>query len=170
MLMRLLTVVVATLALAAAALAGAADREPAAEIQPRVEHHIREAMVLSQHFEVLVGAECPRFPNVGEWNAYVEGEVDRMLLLAAHVEQAWVEAKRTGDDEVRRTAKAPRRRLDEARVLVDKLQGCAADHGTGFGPMGVWRRVEREVPRRQAEIALPDVPTSTSPSAAPVSQ
>ena len=155
MLMRLLIVVVATLALAAAALAGAADREPAAEIQPRVDHHIREAMVLAQHFEVLVGAECPRFPNVGEWNAYVEGEVDRMLLLAAHVEQAWVEAKRTGDDDVRRAAKAPRRRLDDAPQIIEKFTACAQDNGATFSAGLVYRRIERELPNRQAEIALP---------------
>lgn len=153
--MRLMIVAVATLALAAAVLARAADREPASEIQPRVDHHIREATVLAQHFETLVGAECPHFPNVGEWNAYVEGEIDRMLLLAAHVEQAWVEAKRTGDDDVRRAAKAPRRRLDDAPQIMDKLAACAQDNGTMFSAGPVYRRIERDLPRRQADIALP---------------
>ena len=153
--MLFLIVACATLALAAAVPARAADREPAAEIQPRVDHHIREAMVLAQHFEGLVGAECPRFSNVGGWNAYVEGEIDRMLLLAAHVEQAWVEAKRTGDDDVRKAAKAPRRRLDEATQVVDKLAVCADSNGTSFSAGPVYRRIERDLPRRQAEIALP---------------
>ncbi len=153
--MRLLIVAVATLAVAAAVPARAADREPASEIQPRVDHHIREATVLAQHFEVLVGAECPHFSNVGQWNAYVEGEIDRMLLLAAHVEQAWVEAKRTGDDDVRRAAKAPRRRLDDAPQIMDKLAACAQDSGATFEAGRVYRRIERDLPRRQADIALP---------------
>ena len=153
--MRILTAVAATIVLVAAVHAGAADREPASEIRPRVDHHIREATVLAQHFETLVGAQCPRFPNAGEWNAYVEGEVDRMLLLAAHVEQAWVEAKRTGDDDVRRAAKAPRRRLDDAPQIMDKLAACAQDHGATLSPGSVYRRIERDLPGRQADIALP---------------
>ena len=73
----------------------------------------------------------------------------------AHLEQAWVEAKRTGDDDVRRTAKAPRRQSDQLRQLVDKLTTCAEANGASFSPATIWRRIEREVPRRQAEIALP---------------
>jgi len=153
--MRLLIVAFATLAVAAAVPARAADREPASEIQPRVDHHIRAATVLAQHFELLVGAECPHFSNAGQWNAYVEGEIDRMLLLAAHVEQAWVEAKRTGDDDVRRAAKAPRRRLDDAPQIMDKLAACAQDNGATFEAGRVYRRIERDLPRRQADIALP---------------
>jgi hypothetical protein len=153
--MRLLTAVAATFVLVAAVPAGAADREPASEIQPRVDHHIREAAGLAQHFKTLVGAQCPRFATVGEWTAYVEGEVDRMLLLAAHVEQAWVEAKRTGDDDVRRAAKAPRRRLDDAPQIMDKLAACAQDHGATFSAGPVYRRIERDLPTRQADIALP---------------
>jgi hypothetical protein len=77
------------------------------------------------------------------------------VLLVAHLEQAWYEATRTGDDDVRRTAKAPRKRMDQARALLDKLQGCAEGNGASFSTMGVWRRIEREVPQRQTEIALP---------------
>ena len=153
--MRFLRAVAVTIVLVAAVPAGAADREPASEIQPRVDHHIREAAVLAEHFETLVGAECPRFASAAEWNAYVEGEVDQMLLLAAHLEQAWVEAKRTGDDDVRRAAKAPRRRLEDAPQLIDKLTACAQDNGTTFSPGPVYRRIERDLPTRQAEIALP---------------
>lgn len=137
---------------------------------PRVEHHARQAEQLARHFQNLTQTECRRFATPAEWRAYVNGEIDRIVLMVAHVEQAWVEAKRTGDDDVRRAAKAPRRRLDDARALVDKLQGCAADHGTSFGPMQVWRRIEREAPQRQAEIALPTVPAADPSPAGPVSQ
>jgi len=75
--------------------------------------------------------------------------------MAAHVEQAWVEAKTTGDDEVRQAAKAPRKRLGEARPLLNKLQTCAENNGATLSTASVWQRIDREIPRRQAEIALP---------------
>ena len=129
--------------------------EAAADIQPRVEHHIREVRALIAHFETFVADPCPHFSTPGEWNAYADGEIDRMLLLAAHAEQAWVEAKRTGDDAVRQTAKAPRRRLDEAPQILTKLSSCAHDNGVDLSPESVYRRIERALPQRQSEIALP---------------
>lgn len=152
--MRYLIPLVAALALGLAVPADA-NREAAADIQPRVDHHIRELGLLVQHFEAFVTAECPRFGAVAEWNAYAEGEIDRMLLLVAHAEQAWVEAKRTGDDDVRRSAKGSRRRLDEAPRILNKLAACAQDNGTTISPASVIRRIEGELPRRQSEIALP---------------
>ena len=144
------------LVLLAGAPARAMDRRPAADARARVEHHVRAVTDIERHFREVVDARCPRFPSVGEWEQYFDGEVDRVVLLVAHVEQAWVEAKMTGDDDVRRYAKEPRKRLDEARVLLDKLHACAADNGTSFSDMSVWRRIEQEVPRRRAEIALPE--------------
>jgi hypothetical protein len=132
-----------------------ANREAAVDILPRVDHHIRHVGVLVEHFETFVAAECPRFDTLDEWNAYAEQEIDRMLLLAAHAEQAWVEAKRTGDDEVRRIAKAPRRRLDDAAQILNKLAACAEGNGTTLSPGSVYRRLERDLPARQADIALP---------------
>jgi len=128
---------------------------PAAEIQPRVDHHIREVGVLVEHFETFVAGECPRFTTTADWETYAESEIDRMLLLAAHAEQAWTEAKRTGDDDVRRAAKAPRRRLDEAPKILNKLSACAEGNGVTLSPASVYRRLERDLPRRQSEIALP---------------
>ena len=129
--------------------------EPAGDIQPRVEYHIREVGALIEHFETFVSGRCPRFSTTAEWDTYAEGEIDRMLLLAAHAEQAWVEAKRTGDDDVRRAAKAPRRRLDEAPQILNKLSACAEDNGVTVSPGRVYRRLERDLPRRQSEISLP---------------
>jgi hypothetical protein len=124
-------------------------------VRARVDHHLRQVERLSGHFETLLSSTCPHFPGPTEWQTYVDGETDRLVLLVAHLEQAWVEAKRTGDDEVRRAAKAPKRQSDQGRALVDKLAACAESNGASFSPMAIWRRVEREVPRRQAEIALP---------------
>lgn len=153
-LMRYLMLLVATLAVGVAVPAQA-NREAAADIQPRVDHHIREVGVLVQHFETFVAGACQLFATFDEWNTYAESEIDRMLLLVAHVEQAWVEAKRTGDDDVRRSAKAPRRRMDDAPQILTKLAACAEDNGTTISPVSVYRRIERDLPRRQSEIALP---------------
>jgi hypothetical protein len=128
---------------------------PPEEARARMEHHLREVRQLSQHFEGVLAAECPQFASSREWKAYFDAEVDRVVLLMAHLEQAWVEAKHTDDDDVRRTAKVPRRRIDQARTLIEKLQICAERNGAPFSQMSVWRRIEREVPQRQSEIALP---------------
>jgi hypothetical protein len=125
------------------------------EARVRVTYHLQQADALVRQFEGMVTAECPRFATRTEWDGYVDDTIDRVVLLAAHIEQAWVEAKRTADDEVRREAKAPRKRMDQARLLVEKLQGCADNHGTGLPTASLLRRIEREVPLRQAEIALP---------------
>lgn len=128
---------------------------PADEVRPRVEHHLRQASELADHFDAVVRNGCPRFTTPGQWDAYVDGEMERVILLAAHLEQAWVEAKTTGDDDVRRAAKAPRRRLEEARALLTMLSTCAEANGTTLPTGTLWRQLEREVPRKQAEIALP---------------
>lgn len=128
---------------------------PAAAVWPRVAHHLDEASRLAAHFEGVLRENCPRFGTSAEWHTYLDGELQRVVLLVAHVEQAWVEAKTTDDDDVRRAAKAPRRRVQEAQGLVDKLAGCAEANGTYLQVSALWRRVEQEVPRAQAEITLP---------------
>jgi hypothetical protein len=146
---------VAVLILLSVPAAVAVGTKPAAEVLPRVEYHLRQIEQLAEHFAGVLRSPCPQFATADAWNSYFDGEVDRVVLLVAHVEQAWVEAKQTGDDDVRRAAKAPRKRLDEARTLLDKLQKCADDNGASFNQMGVWRRIEREVPRRQTQITQP---------------
>ena len=127
----------------------------AEQARPRVEHHLQEIDRLTQHFDTVIQNPCPRFATTKEWEDYFNGEVEQVVLFWAHVEQAWVEAKRTGDDDVRREAKAPRKKTHQARALMDKLESCAADNGASFSPFAVWRRIEREVPERQTQIALP---------------
>ena len=147
----------AVLALVVTLLAGpalATESTPEAA-RVRVDHHLRQVERLSGHFETLLSSTCRHFPSPVEWQTYVEAETDQLVLLVAHLEQAWVEAKRTGDDDVRRAAKAPKRQSDQGRALVDKLAACAETNGASFSPVAIWRRIEREVPRRQAEIALP---------------
>src|ERR1051325_9880398 len=128
---------------------------PAAAARVRVQHHLRVVERLGEHFASVLKDECPRFSSAAAGDAYVDAETDDLVLLVAHLEQAWIEAKRTDDDDVRREAKAPRRRSAQARALVDKLSQCAERNGATFSAVDVWRRVERDVPRRQAEIALP---------------
>jgi hypothetical protein len=145
----------ALLTIAVALPASAAGVKTPEQVRPRVDHHLRHVEDLAQHFESVLTTACPRFTSPGEWDRYLDTEVDRVVLLLAHVEQAWLEAKTTGDDEVRRVAKAPRRRVEQARALLDKLSGCAGSNGTSLNQAGLWRRIERDVPQRQAEIALP---------------
>src|SRR5205085_3553722 len=132
-----------------------ADAIAPAEARARVEHHLRHVEQLTGHFEALIAESCQRFPSRIAWDTYIDTETDRLALLLAHLEQAWVEAKRRPDDDVRRAAKAPRRQSDQMRHLADKLTTCAELNGTSFVTQALWRRVEREVPHRQAEIALP---------------
>jgi hypothetical protein len=143
------------LALAPAAPARAGGDRPAEAVRPRVEHHLREAEQLARHFEGILAAACPQFETAREWRHYFNGEVDRVVTLLAHLEQAWAEAKTTPDDDVRRAAKAPRRQRERVPPLIEKLQACANGNGSGFTLPGVWRRIERDVPQRQSEIALP---------------
>jgi len=151
----LASLVAGLLALLGAPSVFAAGTKPAAEVMPRVEYHLGHIEELAQHFEGVLRSPCPHFTTPDEWKSYFDDEVDRVVLLVAHLEQAWVEAKQTGDDDVRRAAKAPRRRLEEARTLLDKLQTCAGDNGASFSQMSVWRKIEREVPERQAQITQP---------------
>ena len=102
----------------AVAPAGAHDERPPEEARARMQHHLAEVQQLAEHFDGVMSADCPRFASPREWSTYLDGEIDRVVLLVAHLEQAWYEATRTGDDDVRRTAKAPRRRLEQARSLV----------------------------------------------------
>ena len=125
------------------------------EVLPRVDHHLRHVETLAQHFQSVMTTDCPRFGSANEWHRYLDGEVERVVLLIAHVEQAWVEAKTTGDDSVRRAAKAPRKRVEQARALLGKLSDCADANGSSLDHFGLWRRIERAVPQRQTEIALP---------------
>lgn len=147
--------VVAALTFTLAGVASASGVKSPEEVRPRVDHHLRAVETLAQHFESMLSADCPRFASAGEWDRYLDGEVERVVLLMAHVEQAWIEAKTTGDDDVRRVAKAPRKRVEQARTLVGKLSGCADANGSTLNQLALWRRIERRVPQRQAEIALP---------------
>jgi hypothetical protein len=154
--MRVLLLAAVLLLVAPAAPGDAREPHRPVEVaRARMEHHLEHVYRLSEHFETVLDRDCPRFASPREWRAYVDGELDRMVLLIAHLEEAWIEAKHTGDDTVRRAAKAPRRRVDRARLLLDKLSGCAEGNGASLSPGSLWRRIEREVPQRQADIALP---------------
>jgi hypothetical protein len=151
--MRALIVLAVALTIAAPGAVGAERTPEAARV--RVDHHLSEVREIASHFEGVLAQDCPRFASPAEWNAYFDGQIERVVLLLAHVEQAWTEAKQTGDDDVRRYAKAPRKQVDRARTLLDKLQACARENDAAFSPMALWLRIEQQVPQRQVEIALP---------------
>ena len=149
------SVATAVLTVALTLPAAASDFKSPDQVRPRVDHHLQQVESLAQHFETVMTADCPRFASATQWDRYLDGEVEHVVLLMAHVEQAWVEAKTTGDDDVRRVAKAPRKRVEQARALIGKLSSCADANGSPLNQAGLWRRIEREVPQRQTEIALP---------------
>jgi hypothetical protein len=151
-----LAIAVPAVLLAVPIPAGATER-PADEARVRVSHHLQAATHLHRHLEGVLNDSCPRFATRQEWDAYFDGEIDRVVSLLAHMEQAWAEAKTTDDDDVRRFAKAPRKQFDKARAraLLAKLHTCATANGSSFNDFWLWRRVAREIPRRRAEIALP---------------
>jgi hypothetical protein len=151
---RTVVALVAAQLLGLAAWASAGDRT-ADEARPRVEHHLTEAGQIVRHFESVIAEDCPRFTTSAERRAHVDAEVERVVLLVAHLEEAWSEAKRTSDKDVRRAAKAPRAQVGQAPSLVTKLQTGVDGDGVSLEPRAIWRRVEQEVPRRRAEIALP---------------
>ena len=152
--MRLIAGLVAAQVLGLATTVSAGDRT-ADEARPRVEHHLIAADQIVRHFESVIAEDCPKLDSAGERQAYIDGEIERVVLLVAHLDEAWSEAKRTSDKDVRRAAKAPRAQVGQAQNLVTKLQTCAGDGGASLEPRAVWRRVEQEVPRRRTEIALP---------------
>ena len=82
---RVVTPFALTVVLVAPALA---DVLPAAAARVRVEHHLQYVERLSTHFESMLTGSCPRFPSREAWDAYVEAESDRLVLLLAHLEQA----------------------------------------------------------------------------------
>jgi hypothetical protein len=136
-------------------LATAPEAPEPLEPRARVEHHLREAEQLARHFEGVLAGSCPEFDTTEEWDSYVDSEVDRVVLLLAHLERARFEARASGDGELRQRAREPRKRAQEARRLVEKFMTCADDNGGAFDPLALWPRIERDVARRQAEIALP---------------
>src|SRR6267142_7284727 len=155
--MRLIAGLIAAQVLGLAIIVSAGDRT-ADEARPRVEHHLIVVIVADQivrHFEGVIAEDCPKLDSAAERRAYIDGEIERVVLLVAHLDEAWSEAKRTSDKDVRRAAKAPRAQVGQAQNLVTKLQTCAGDGGASLEPRVVWRRVEQEVPRRRTEIALP---------------
>ncbi len=145
-----LALVAALVLLPGAASAGAPDGARA-----RVDHHLRQAESLMQRVAALLARDCPRFATPAEWDAYLAAEVDTVILLMAHLQEAWREAKTTEDNEVRQAAKAPRRRAGEGRPLLEKLQACAEQNGSSVSAFGLYWRIRQEVPKRQALIALP---------------
>src|SRR3989442_12947431 len=72
----------------------------------RVDYHVAQAIEIAEHFDGVIKSDCPRFGNSGEWQAYVDDEVSRMVLMADHVAQAREESKLSGVEEGPRDAQA----------------------------------------------------------------
>src|SRR5437867_13092349 len=86
-------------------IASAAGDRPADEARPRVAHHLRAADKIAREFDDVLVGECPRFASAGEWDAYLDAKVDRVVTFVAHRDQAWGGAKGTGEQDVRRVGR-----------------------------------------------------------------
>jgi len=96
--MRLLAVLIAAQVLGSAAVTTAATGRPTRHAREWSIIYL-EAEQIVRHFERRDRRGIPRFDTVPSDGAYVDGEVDRVVLLVAHLEEAWSEAKRTSDKE-----------------------------------------------------------------------
>jgi hypothetical protein len=128
---------------------------PPADPRARIEHHLARVHDLADHFEAVLALDCPRFDDPLQWQRYVDAEIDRAVLLAAHLREASAEARRAGSHELRELARSARHRFRDGRALYRKLNACARANGGSLGLLALYRRMEADLPGRQAEIALP---------------
>jgi hypothetical protein len=138
--------------------AGAAPgRLPAdrAAAEARVAFHLARAEALHRALAPAVYGPCPRLPGRAAWDAHLAALVDEGVTFAAHLAEAWREAKRADDAELRLRVKATKRRLltGDPVALVTKLSRCAWNHGSVLDVMAVWRRAADEVPGRRRQVA-----------------
>jgi hypothetical protein len=121
----------------------------------RVEFHLERIRNLAAHFQRRLVEPCPRFPTPAEWDAFLDAEVGQAVLLAAHIKEAGTIARRSREEDLIRAVDVPQARGQEARGLAEKVEACARDNGATVDLMKIARRVQRELPRRRAEIRLP---------------
>jgi hypothetical protein len=133
------------------------DRPPAdrAAAEGRTVFHLARAEALHRALAPAVHGPCPRLPGRAAWDAHLAALVDEGVTLAAHLAEAWREAKRADDAELRARVKATKRRLltGDPVALVTKLTRCAWHHGSVLDVVAVWRHAAAEVPERRRQVA-----------------
>jgi hypothetical protein len=136
---------------------GAAPGRPPADraAEARLAFHLGRAEALYQALAPAVHGPCPRLPDRAAWDAHLAVLVDEGVTFAAHLDEAWREAKRADDAGLRARVKATKRRLlaGDAVGLVTKLTRCAWRHGSVLDVVAVWRRAAAEVPERRRQVA-----------------
>jgi len=123
--------------------------------EARVAFHLARAETLHQALAPAVHGPCPQLPGRAAWEAHLAALVDEGVTFAAHLAEAWREAKRADDAGLRARVKATMRRLltGDPVALVTKLTRCAWRHGSVLDVVGVWRRAAAEVPERRRQVA-----------------
>lgn len=134
------------------AVLAAGPAAPGAEA--RLGFHLARAAALRDTLAPFVYGPCPRFPSRAAWDSYLAGRVDEGVTLAAHLDEAWREAKASGDQTLQARVKAEKRQMlvGNPVQLVGKLTTCAWKNGSSVDPMGLWKRATDDV-RRRAELA-----------------
>src|SRR5207253_8020626 len=76
-----------------------------AEARVRVDHHLEAVDSVASRLGAVLVEPCPRFSGAAEWSQFEAARVNDVVLLMAHLEPAWIEAKAVKDDTLRREAK-----------------------------------------------------------------
>jgi hypothetical protein len=133
----------------------AADPPRADRAGARVAFHLARAAALRDALAPDVYGPCRTFPSPAAWERYLDGLLEEGVTFAAHLDEAWRNAKRSGDPDLGERVKAAKRRMlvgDPVR-LVAKLKTCAWRNGAPLDLMGLWRRAVAEVPGRRQDVA-----------------
>ncbi|MGH7268347.1 MAG: hypothetical protein ACREMB_26305 [Candidatus Rokuibacteriota bacterium] len=144
----------ALLTLAASAFAEGPGA-PAAGAEARLRFHLARAATLRETLAPFVYGPCPEFPSRTAWESHLAGRVAQGVTFAAHLDEAWREAKASGDRELQARVKAVKRGMlvGNPVQLVGKLTSCAWKNGASLDPWGLWKRATEEVRRRRVELA-----------------
>lgn len=134
-----------------------AGRLPAdrAAAEARLAFHLARAEALHQALAPVVYGPCPQLSSRAAWDVHLAELVDEGVTFAAHLDEAWREAKRADDAGLRARVKATKRRLltGDPVGLVTKLTRCAWRNGSVLDVVAVWRRAAAEVPDRRRQVA-----------------
>lgn len=157
----------ATAGLAAPAIPAARPAGAAA----RLGFHLARAAALREALAPVVYGPCPRFSTRAAWDAYLAGLVEEGVTFAAHLDEAWREAKASGDEQLRTRVKTARREMlvGNPVQLVGKLTSCAWRNGSSVDAWGLWRRASEEVRVRRQEVAREAAAATGSPATSDLS-
>lgn len=131
------------------------DAAALGQAEARLAYHLGRAEALHEGLARAVDGPCPRFATRAGWDEYLAGLRDQGVTFAAHLSEAWREAKAAGDPVLQLRVKAARRRLlvgDPLR-LARKVTACAWQNGSALDAWHLWQAASAEVASRRRQVA-----------------